>query len=61
MKYDGEDQGLKLNQFLGMVQAMSVAEHVSDVELFDSAIHLFKGPALQRYMTMRASGRLMNW
>lgn len=60
-KYDGEDQGLKLNQFLGMVHAMAVAEHASEAELFDSAIHLFKGPALQWYMTMRATGRLVNW
>ncbi|XP_062534809.1 uncharacterized protein LOC134203992 [Armigeres subalbatus] len=60
-KYDGEDQGLKMNQFLGMVHAMAVAEHASEAELFDSAIHLFKGPALQWYMTMRATGRLLNW
>lgn len=60
-KYDGEDQGLKLNQFLGMVHAMAVSEHVSEAELYDSAIHLFKGPALQWYMTLRTTGRLLNW
>lgn len=61
LKYDGEDQGLKLNEFLEYVQALSIAEHVSERELFDSAIHLFKGPALNWYMTMCASGRLFNW
>lgn len=58
-KYNGEDQGLKLNQFLEIVQAMSLAEHVSEQELFESAIHLFTGAALQWFMTMR--GRLINW
>lgn len=52
---------MKLIQFLVMVNAMAVAEHTSEAELFDSAIHLFKGPALQWYMTMRGSGRLANW
>lgn len=60
-KYDGEDQGLKLNEFLEYVHALSVAEHVGEIELFESAVHLFKGPALNWYMTMRTTGRLVNW
>ncbi|XP_058834322.1 uncharacterized protein LOC131691724 [Topomyia yanbarensis] len=60
-KYDGEDQGLKLNEFLEIVQALSMAEHVSETELFESAVHLFAGPALKWYMTMRTTGRLLNW
>ena len=60
-KYDGEDQGLKLNEFLEIIQAFSMAEHASEVELFESAVHLFRGPALQWYMTMRSTGRLLNW
>lgn len=60
-KYDGEDQGLKLNEFLEYVHALSVAEHVGETELFESAVHLFKGPALNWYMTMRTTGRLLNW
>lgn len=60
-KYDGTDQGLKLNEFLEIVQTFSLAEHVSDVELFESAVHLFTGPALKWYMTMRSTGRFLNW
>ncbi|XP_058833431.1 uncharacterized protein LOC131691218 [Topomyia yanbarensis] len=60
-KYDGDDQGLKLNEFLEIKQALSVAEHVSETELFESAVHLFSGPALKWYMTMRSTGRLLNW
>lgn len=60
-KYDGADQGLKLNEFLEIVQTFSLAEHVSEVELFESAVHLFTGPALKWYMTMRSTGRLINW
>lgn len=60
-KYDGTDQGLKLNEFLELVQTLSLAEHVSDIELYESAVHLFTGPALKWYMTMRSTGRLLNW
>lgn len=60
-KYDGTDQGLKLNEFLELIQTLALAEHVSDVELFESAVHLFMGPALKWYMTMRCTGRLLNW
>ncbi|XP_058816375.1 uncharacterized protein LOC131679659 [Topomyia yanbarensis] len=60
-KYSGDDQGLKLNEFLEIVQALSQAEHVSEVELFESAVHLFVGSALKWYMAQRATGRLMNW
>lgn len=60
-KYDGEDQGLKLIQFLVMVNAMAIAEHTSDADLFDSDSHIFKGPTLQWYITMRGSDRQANW
>lgn len=60
-KYSGDDQGLKLNEFLELVQALSQAEHVSERELFESAIHLFGGSALKWYMTQRSTGRLLNW
>lgn len=60
-KYSGNDQGLKLNEFLEHVQALSQAERVSDRELFESAVHLFAGSALKWYMTQRSIGRLMNW
>lgn len=60
-KYSGDDQGLRLNEFLELVQALSLAEHVSERELFESAVHLFTGSALKWYMTQRSTGRLMNW
>lgn len=60
-KYNGEDQGLKLNEFLEIIQALALAEQTSEVELFESAIHLFSGAALKWYMTMRTSGLLLNW
>ena len=59
--YSGDDQGLRLNEFLELVQALSLAEHVSSRELFESAVHLFTGSALKWYMTQRSTGRLMNW
>ncbi|XP_058445188.1 uncharacterized protein LOC131426458 [Malaya genurostris] len=60
-KYSGDDQGLKLNEFLELVQALAQAEHVGEVQLFESAIHLFTGSALKWYMAQRTTGRLLNW
>lgn len=60
-KYDGEDQGLTLNEFLEIVKAVAQAEHVTETELFESAVHLFTGSALKWYMTMRSSNRLTCW
>lgn len=60
-KYSGTDQGMKLNEFLGLVDQLSLSERVSEEELFDSAFHLFEGPAATWYMSLRSSGRLFNW
>lgn len=60
-KYAGTDQGLKLNEFLVLVSQLALSERTSEGELFDSAFHLFTGPALNWYMTMRSSGRLASW
>ena len=60
-KYAGTDQGLKLNEFLHLVSQLALSEHVSEIELFDSAFHLFTGPALNWYMSNRSAGRLANW
>lgn len=60
-KYAGSDQGLKLNEFLHLVSQLALSENVSESELFDSAFHLFTGPALNWYMSMRSTGRLVNW
>ena len=59
-KYSGDDHGLKLNEFLEHVQALSSAERVSEVELFDLAVHLFTGSALKRYMSQKSSNRFLN-
>lgn len=60
-KYSGTDQGTKLNEFLALVGQLSLSERVSEEELFDSAFHLFTGPAANWYMSMRSSYRLRNW
>lgn len=60
-KYAGSDQGLKLNEFLVLVSQLALSERTSEAELFDSAFHLFSGPALSWYMTMRSAGRLASW
>lgn len=60
-KYSGSDQGMRLNEFLGLVEQLSMSEKVEEDELFDSAFHLFTGPAANWYMSMRSSGRLLNW
>lgn len=60
-KYAGTDQGLKLNEFLHLVSQLALSENVSEPELFDSAFHLFTGPALNWYMSMRSASRLVNW
>lgn len=61
VKYSGDDQGLQLNEFLEHVHALSLAEHVSERELFESAVHLFSGSALKWYMSQRATNRLLDW
>lgn len=60
-KYKADDQGLAMNEFLENVMQMALSEHVSEEELFDSAIHLFDGPALSWYTAMRSQDRLRNW
>ncbi|XP_055604769.1 uncharacterized protein LOC129753002 [Uranotaenia lowii] len=60
-KYAGNDQGLKLNEFLTLVSQLALSERISEDELFDSAFHLFTGPALNWYMTLRSAGRLSSW
>lgn len=60
-KYKADDQGLGMNEFLENVMQLALSEHVSDEDLFDSAIHLFDGPALSWYTAMRSHGRLRDW
>ncbi|XP_055544904.1 uncharacterized protein LOC129729990 [Wyeomyia smithii] len=44
-----------------LVSQLALSEHTSKEELFDSAFHLFSGPALNWFMAMRSSGRLLSW
>ncbi|XP_055584800.1 uncharacterized protein LOC129737664 [Uranotaenia lowii] len=62
-KYNGTDRGVKLNEFLALVEQLAQSERMSKHELFDSAFHLFDGPAKSWYMSMRHPhpGRLFNW
>lgn len=60
-KYKADDQGLGMNEFLENVNQMALSEHVSEEDLFDSAIHLFDGPALSWYTAMRSQNRLRDW
>ncbi|XP_055604681.1 uncharacterized protein LOC129752916 [Uranotaenia lowii] len=52
-KYNGTDRGVKLNEFLALVEQLAQSERMSEHELFDSAFHLFDGPAKSWYMSMR--------
>lgn len=60
-KYGGEDQGLGLNEFLDSVYHYAVSERISQEELFNSAMHLFQGTALNWFLSMRSENRLLNW
>ena len=60
-KYKADDQGLGMNEFLENVTQMAISEHISEAELFDSAIHLFDGSALNWYTAMRSRNNLYDW
>lgn len=51
LKYDGSDNGLALMKFLREVEFYAKSEKMSNKELFQSAIHLFNGPAKTWFMT----------
>lgn len=57
LKYSGEDHSMSLSSFLTRVDELKVARHVSDQELFDSAIDLFTGKALIWYRAMKKNAR----
>lgn len=60
-KYSGTDHGLELNEFLSHVQQIAISERATEVDLFDSAIHLLEGPALSWYTTRRSQQSLRDW
>lgn len=52
--FTGDGKGLNLNQFLVQVNLMARADKVSKIELLESAIHLFKGPAREWYIAFES-------
>lgn len=52
--FTGDGKGLNLNQFLVQVNLMARADKVSKMELLDSAIHLFRGPAREWYIAFES-------
>lgn len=61
MRYDGRDDGKKLNKFVEEVEFMAEAEGLSRRMLFDEAIHLFAGNARTWYMEGKKNGDFRNW
>lgn len=60
-KYSGSDHGLELNEFLAHIEQLAISEHATDIDLFDSAVHLFDGPALSWYTACRNQRLLQSW
>lgn len=61
MKYDGKDEGKKLNKFIIEVEFMAEAESLSKRDLFNEAIHLFSGEARSWYIEGRKNRDFRNW
>lgn len=61
MRYDGKDDGKKLNKFIEEVEFMAEAEGLSKRMLFNEAIHLFAGDARTWYMEGKRNCDFRNW
>lgn len=61
IKYDGKDDGKKLNKFIKEVEFMAEAENMSKRALFNEAIHLFAGDARTWYIEGKTSKDFRNW
>lgn len=61
VKYDGKDEGKKLNRFIAEVEFMAEAEQISRRDLFNEAIHLFTGDARTWYMEGKNNGDFRKW
>lgn len=53
--FTGDGKGLSVNDFLRQVNYMARADRVGNLELLESAIHLFSGPARNWYMAFERS------
>lgn len=61
MKYDGKDEGRKLNKFITEVEFMAEAENLGKRDLFNEAIHLFSGEARTWYIEGKKNRDFRNW
>ncbi|XP_062708906.1 uncharacterized protein LOC134288341 [Aedes albopictus] len=61
LRYDGKDDGKKLNKFIEEVEFMAEAEGLSKRMLFSEAIHLFAGDARTWYMDGKRNRDFCNW
>lgn len=59
IKFSGDSKKLSLHNFLERVTELRVARHVTEKQLFDSAIDLFEGRALNWFRANK--GRFNNW
>lgn len=59
LKFSGDPKRMSVNNFLERVEELRVARHVSEADLFASAIDLFEGKALLWYRSV--SARCSDW
>lgn len=52
--FSGDGKGVNVNQFLRQVELTARADRVSNVDLLESAIHLFVGPARNWYIAFES-------
>jgi hypothetical protein len=53
VSFNGEENGMTVNQFLERVEELSVARNATNRDLFNAAIDLFSGKALIWYRSVR--------
>ncbi|XP_052567657.1 uncharacterized protein LOC120430815 [Culex pipiens pallens] len=61
LRYDGKDDGKRLNKFIAEVEGMAEAENLSKRALFKEAIHLFSGEVRTWYMEGKKNRNFTNW
>ncbi|EDS28053.1 conserved hypothetical protein [Culex quinquefasciatus] len=61
LRYDGKDDGKRLNKFIAEVEGMAEAENLSKRALFKEAIHLFSGEVRTWYMEGKKNRDFTNW
>lgn len=59
IKFSGDPRGISVHGFLERVSELRIARHVSEKDLFESAIDLFEGKALNWFRSNRS--RVSDW